>query len=463
MGLDPVCLAVLLLHACSRPDRASSLAVYGAALLVTAPLFGWLADRMKSRQFMFMIGLVILGGSTAMLCVADSIGLFAAGRVLQGASAAVVWVVGLALLVDTVGADEIGVAMGYVGLSMSLGILLAPLLGGIVFASAGYYSVYAMAFGLIALDIVLRFAMIEKKTARRWLPEQTPVEKSKPEECQDVEVQSNSPPKKGDGNIDRDDGAIESCPVTESASEAALPQSTPTPVKAVVKHLPPVIFLFGSRRVLCAMWAVIMQSTLLTSFDSILPLFVRDTFGWDSIGAGLIFLPVVVATFIGPIVGKMSDKYGPRWLATSGFVVACPFLILLRLVDHNSIGQKVLLCALLALCGIGLTLALTPVMAEIAYAVEAKAERHPPGFFGKNGAYAQAYALFNVAWAAGSMCGPLLAGLVNESHGWPTATLILGCVSIFTAVPTAIWTGGSIFKQRRHEREQAQVGDDAAA
>ncbi|KAK4503371.1 hypothetical protein PRZ48_004286 [Zasmidium cellare] len=109
------------------------------------------------------IGLVILGGSTAMLCVADSIGLFAAGRVLQGASAAVVWVVGLALLVDTVGPDEIGAAMGYVGLSMSLAILLAPLLGGIVFANAGYYSVYAMAFGLIVLDIILRFAMIERR------------------------------------------------------------------------------------------------------------------------------------------------------------------------------------------------------------------------------------------------------------------------------------------------------------
>ncbi|KAK4503372.1 hypothetical protein PRZ48_004287 [Zasmidium cellare] len=102
-------------------------------------------------------------------------------------------------------------------------------------------------------------------------------------------------------------------------------------------------------------------------------------------------------------------------------------------------------------------------MAEIAYAVEAKAARRPAGFFGKNGAYAQAYALFNMAWAAGSMIGPLLAGLVNESHGWPTATLILGCVSIFTAIPTAIWTGGSIFKKRRRQREQVAVDDAVQA
>ncbi|KAK3081186.1 hypothetical protein LTR53_020486, partial [Teratosphaeriaceae sp. CCFEE 6253] len=55
---------------------------------------------------------------------------------------------------------------------MSLAILLAPLLGGVVFAAAGYYAVFAMAFGLIVLDVILRLFMIEKKIAVRWLPEQ---------------------------------------------------------------------------------------------------------------------------------------------------------------------------------------------------------------------------------------------------------------------------------------------------
>lgn len=411
------------------------------------------------------IGLVILGGSTAMLCVADSIGLFAAGRVLQGASAAIVWVVGLAVLVDTVGAEEIGVAMGYVGLSMSLAILLAPLLGGIVFASAGYYSVYAMAFGLIVLDVILRFAMIERKTARRWLPEESPATETKVEGPVEVpiDVEENASPRRVSKDDSKDEAAVENDSTPRNASEAMIPQNAPTALKKFAKHLPPVVFLFGSRRVLCALWACVMQSTLFTAFDSILPLFVRDTFGWNSTGAGLIFLPIVVSTFVGPVVGKMSDKYGPRWLATCGFVLTSPFLILLRLVDHNTIGQKVLLCAFLALIGLGLTLALTPVMAEIAYAVEAKAARHPPGFFGKNGAYAQAYALFNMAWAAGSMIGPLLAGLVNQSHGWPTATLILGCVSIFTALPTAIWTGGSIFKKRRRAKEGARAAGEQSS
>ena len=63
--------------------------------------------------------------------------------------------------------------------------------------------------------------------------------------------------------------------------------------------------------------------------------------------------------------------------------------------------------------------------------------------------------LFNMAWAAGCMVGPLLAGLVVNSKGWPTATLILGCVSIFTALPVVIWTGGS-WRKRKGRDMQAE-------
>jgi MFS family permease len=213
---------------------------------------------------------------------------------------------------------------------------------------------------------------------------------------------------------------------------------------------------------LSALWGCTIQATLLTAFDSILPLFVRDTFHWNSLGAGLIFLPIVVVSFFGPVVGWLSDKHGPRLYAIAGYTLACPCLILLRLVHENTIGQKVLLCALLALVGISLTLVITPMMAEITYAVAAKAAHHPPGHFGKNGAYAQAYSLFNVAWAAGCMIGPLLAGLVNQAHGWGTATLILGLISLATVVPTAIWTGGSIFKKVRARKEERRRHDEGA-
>ena len=101
-----------------------------------------------------------------MLCLAHTIALLVLGRILQGLSGAVVWTAGQALLVDTVGQSEIGQSMGWLSLSMSLAVLVAPLLGGVVYEKAGYYAVYFMAFGLIGLEIILRLALVEKRIAQ---------------------------------------------------------------------------------------------------------------------------------------------------------------------------------------------------------------------------------------------------------------------------------------------------------
>ena len=144
------------------------LAVYGCGLLVASPICGWFADHSESRRLPLLLGLLALSGATAMLCVGTSVGLLVAGRLLQGMSAAVVWTAGLALLADTVGSERIGQAVGYVSIAMSLGILLAPLLGGIVYAKGGYYSVFAMGFALIVVDIFFRLTLVEKKVAMKW-------------------------------------------------------------------------------------------------------------------------------------------------------------------------------------------------------------------------------------------------------------------------------------------------------
>lgn len=90
------------------------LAAYAAASLIFSLVAGIIADLGSSRKLSFMAGLIALLIATAMLFLGRSVTILALARVLQGASAAVVWTVGLALLLDTVGPDDLGKTIGSV-------------------------------------------------------------------------------------------------------------------------------------------------------------------------------------------------------------------------------------------------------------------------------------------------------------------------------------------------------------
>ena len=64
-----------------------------------------------------------------MLCLGDSVGMLVTARILQGCSASVVWVVGLTLLVDTVGPEQVGNALGTTMLGSSIAVMVGPALG----------------------------------------------------------------------------------------------------------------------------------------------------------------------------------------------------------------------------------------------------------------------------------------------------------------------------------------------
>ncbi|PVH89321.1 MFS transporter-like protein [Cadophora sp. DSE1049] len=435
------------------------LAVYGTALLVASPLAGWYADKSSSRRLPLLIGLLALAGATSL---ARTIALLVLGRILQGISAAIVWTVGEALLVDTVGQKDRGQTLGYVSISMSVGILLAPLLGGVVYERAGYYPVFYMAFALIALDILLRMVLIEKKIARQWLKEDVHDSEgaSSPEEL------SQDPEKLGTVTASDQQGSQHA----EKLGEHKLGLSTAGVIGRGTTSgevspedptkWPPVLTLLKSRRLLTALWGWIVEGSQMTAFDSVIPLYVQRTFGWNSTGAGLIFLAIMIPGFAAPLVGWASDKYGPRWLTVTRFMLAVPFWVLLRLVTHDSLGQKVLLCALLFLIGITLTLVNAPLMAEITYVVEAK-ERETPGRFGPSGAYAQAYGLFVTAFAAGSLIGPLWSGYVVEEAGWGTMAWSLGLFGVSGAIPCLIYTGGLITEVNAKSGEERAIGKGA--
>jgi MFS family permease len=388
-------------------------------------VFGWFADRSSSRRAPLLLGLLALGGSTAMLTAGRSLALLLLGRIMQGLSAAVVWTVGLALLSDTIEKENIGQAMGYIAAATSIGSLFGPLLGGIVYEAAGYYAVFSMGFATIGLDIFLRLLMVEKSVANQWLSseaEAAGADTPESENCSDPNSDAIQPANSEAVPIEE-----KSIPANEGSAKS----------RKWIKNLPPVVTLLSIPRLLVALLGCAVISNSLGAFDSVLPLYVREIFGWNSTGAGLIFICLVVPALFGPVIGTISDRYGTRTLTSVGLFASVPVWVLLRFVTYNSIGQKVLLCALLAMLGLFMTMVMAPLMAEME-------EKKKPGSLGKRGAAAQGYGLFNLAYAIGSLVGPIWAGFISETAGWGTMAWSLGLLSGVAAFPVLWWTGGRI-------------------
>ena len=205
----------------------------GTALLM-CPIFGYLVDRGRTRRLPFIGSLIVLTGCMLILQLAHSIAAFVAARVLQGIAGALVVVAAFALIGDAVDQDNLGQTIGYLGSAIASGFLLGPFLGGVVYNSGGYNAVFWFAYPILALDMVMRLVLIEKKVAAQWT---------------------------GDSN-----GDMES--VLETAER--IPSVGSREQQVIQRRKGFVIFrMLKQRRVLISSWALLAQGLLLSAFDAV--------------------------------------------------------------------------------------------------------------------------------------------------------------------------------------------------
>ena len=306
----------------------------------------WLADRSSSRRTPFLLGLCINALATAIFGLAKSVYVLALSRFLQGLSAAIVWTVGLALLIDTVGEEDVGQWMGYVLTSVNAGILVAPLAGGLLYDSLGYLSLFVVMVGLIAVDILLRLIMMERKTTVKW--RDPGVYSHHSDSRRRTPEHRYQEPNLAWSSIEH--GEKNSWPDIESLAPLSKLKGRSSLIRPVTQ-ISPIITLLKSARISAALYGNWVEATIVIGFDSALPVFVSKTFGWDSRGAGFIFLTIALPSLSAPFIGMLSDKYGARRVSAIGFMICTPATTLLLLFTDKTIPQIVLFCALLTIDG----------------------------------------------------------------------------------------------------------------
>ncbi len=391
---------------------------------------------MPGRRTPFILGVAVLGASTLCFAVGRTLPVLLIARVLEGLSTAIVCTLGYALLNDAVGAEHIGKATGYTSVALSLGLFTGPVIGGVLFEYGGYFQVFLPAFCLIAVEMILRVSIIEpKKRSRGPCPSQKA-------------LGIDAPPGFGTG------GRLQQGTVTDEQQPLL-----PITVHGANRHA--FSILLCSPRFLVAVISLFVLNNIGCGFDGVLTPYVKDTFGLNAMHAAALFLAIALPMFLAPISGALTDRFGAKWPAAGGFLIAVPSLILLRLVARGTNSPFMKLAMLLFFVGVALALAMPPLRVEVSKVVEA-IERQKPGIFGPYGAYSQAYGLMNTAIAAGGLIGPLYAGFVRVWLGWGAMSLSMGVLSLIMLAFVLSLSGESTSNSSRIDPELSEARADGA-
>ena len=133
------------------------LAAYLLAITTLIVGIGRLGDSFGRRRLL-LAGIALFTLASALRGAAPTLGLLVAARALQGAGAAAMLALTVAMVGETVPKASMGSAMGLLGTMSAVGTALGPSLGGVLIATFGWRALFLanLPLGLLAFLLALR-------------------------------------------------------------------------------------------------------------------------------------------------------------------------------------------------------------------------------------------------------------------------------------------------------------------
>ncbi|KAG0221992.1 hypothetical protein BGW41_006274 [Actinomortierella wolfii] len=385
------------------------LGIYAIGMLVASPLFGMISDRFVSRRVPMLIGLVVMLASTFLFMLASNFCVLLIARLLQGVAGGSVWTLGLALISDIYPAEAIGVQMGKVLIGYTLGLMMGPPLGGILYDFGGYRAPFYFCCGITIVDIVCRSLVIEEREEIVRALHLLGKQKEAVEEAEVVKAQRKL--------------------------ERLMAQSSWWQ-------------LLQNKRLVACIIVTACSSFVFSGAEPTVPLHLASKFHLSSEQIGLVFLAISLPTITGPISGAIADRLGAKVIVLVSLVLCAAGIALVGFFQ-DSLTLTVVLFTGLGTTG---TAVLTPILGEISAVVRQSG----------SDSFARAYAMFNMAFSIGVLIGPVACGVIYERYGFQVMTLAM-MTALLAAVPVvALWVGGLAQKQRdiakyREEEERRRA------
>ncbi len=324
---------------------------------------GRLSD-MYGRVKLYTFGFALFTAASALCSLAQSGEQLIIFRLLQGAGSAFLFSNSGAIITDAFPEEERGKALGINQISIVIGSLLGLVLGGVLTTVAGWQSIFYVNIPIgVFATVWSRYRLKEVGVIRRG---------------QKIDLL---------GNITFAGGlaTVVAALTLEPVSLLSFDEFVLllflgvfllvafVLVERRVKEPMLDLSLFRIRLFTAGTVATFLNSLARGAVTVVLTFYLQGpSMGLNALSAGIFLIPISVAlALFGPLSGYLSDRFGPRFFATSGLVVSMIGFLMLATIGRTITFWELALP--LAFVGAGMGLFLSPNRASIMNSVPARA------------------------------------------------------------------------------------------
>jgi EmrB/QacA subfamily drug resistance transporter len=414
-----------------------------AALMLTG---GKLADYFGRRRI-FVLGIAVFTVASFFCGIADSGSMLIAARLVQGAGAALMSPATLGIIAATFPPRERGTAIGIWAGTSAMALAIGPLVGGLLTQHLDWSWVFFINLPIGVLGIVACYLLIDESK----------------DESEGARLDVGGQLTGGLGLFALVYGLIEantygwgSTRIVGSLVAAAVLLGAFLLLER--RQQAPMLDLALFRNGTYAGANLVMLLAALSMFGVFffVSLYMQNILGFSAVQAGAAFLPMTLLIMVAaPVSGKLSDRFGSRWLVTAGMLLLAVQLAYYSRLDQDATFWNLLPAFVIG--GIGMSMTMTPTAAAAMRAVPV----HKSGV---------GSAVLNAARQVGGSIGIALIGaiLASQSHGRRTPEAFMDGFSLSLDVAAAIALAGAVAAAallRPHEGRgsEATAGVEAAA
>jgi EmrB/QacA subfamily drug resistance transporter len=330
---------------------------YTLALATVIPVSGWAADRFGTKRI-YLTSLVLFTAGSLLSGLSWSAGSMIFFRVLQGAGGGMIMPVVMTILTRKAGPHRLGRVMAIIGVPMLIAPIIGPILGGWLVDDVSWRWIFFLNIPIGIIAFISAMRVLES-------------DESQPSHGFDWQGMLMLSP----GLALFIFGLAESSTYGFGSVRSWLPVLVGVVLILMFfahswRHKFPLIDVqtfvhtpAGAAATTFLLFAISVFGMMLLA-----PLYFQVARGASALQSGLLMAPGGVGAMLTmPISGRLTDKYGPTWMPVAGL----PF-VLISVIPFAFVGPHtsyVLLCSASFVQGIGMGIAMMPIMTAAMQAV----------------------------------------------------------------------------------------------